>query len=91
MTTVSGVQVFYVADSKGWGIRTLETLQRGSFVFEYGGEVVTNAELLRRGAGEEHALILDAHWQSELTDGDDVLLSMDASRYSNVARWLNHR
>ena len=69
----------------------LETLQHGCFVFEYGGEVVTNAELLRRGAGKEHAPVLDAHWQSELTKRDDILLSMDASRYSNVARWLNHR
>ena len=48
-------------DAKGWGIRTLETLQRGCFVFEAGGEVVTNAELLRRGRREKYALALDAH------------------------------
>ena len=78
-------------DAKGWGIRTLETLQRGCFVFEAGGEVVTNAELLRRGRREKYALALDAHWQSELSEGDDVLISMDASRFSNVSRWLNYR
>lgn len=60
-------------------------------MFEYGGEIVTNAELLRRGSGQNFAVALDAHWQSEVLLGDDLLLSIDASKYMNVARWLNHR
>lgn len=91
VTNVVGEQVFYVDDCKGWGIRTLERLSPGCFVFEYVGEVVTNAELLTRGVGDKYSLALDAHWQSELNLGDESLLAIDASVYSNVARWLNHR
>ena len=91
MTNVVEEQVFEVDDKKGWGIRTLEQLSRGCFVFEYVGEVVTNAELLTRGVGDKYSLALDAHWQSEVNEGDESLLSINASMYSNVARWLNHR
>ena len=61
------------------------------FIFEYGGEVLTNAELLKRKGGQQYSVALDAHWQSELTLGDNKLLSIDASTYTNVARWLNYR
>jgi len=91
MKRIGVVQVFYVDDRKGWGIRTLERLVQGSFVFEYGGEVVTNAELLRRWHGQKYSVALDAYWQSEVALGDDELLSINASAYTNVARWLNHR
>ena len=84
------LQVFY-ADDKGWGIRTLEKLGLGSFVFEYGGEIVSNAELLRRGSPSKYSLALNAHWQCEVTLGDDALLSIDASKFTNIAQWLNHR
>ena len=72
-------------------MKTLEHLHRECFVFEYGGEIVTNAELLRRGIGQKYALALDAHWQSQVSQGDDLLLSMDALRYMNVARWLSQK
>lgn len=85
------MQVFWADETKGWGIRTLEPLRSGCFVFEYGGEVLTNAELLKRKGRQQYSVALDAHWQSELTLGDNKLLSIDASTYTNVARWLNHR
>lgn len=69
----------------------MERLTRGCFVFEYGGEILTNKELLKRESGHKYSVALDAHWQSELALGDDKLLSLDASTYTNVARWLNHR
>ena len=37
------VQVFHTA-SKGWGLRTLDPLQEGSFVCEYAGEIITQQE-----------------------------------------------
>ena len=52
-------------ESKGWDIRTAESLHCGSFVFEYAGEVVTNAELLRRGDRTKYSVALDADWESE--------------------------
>ena len=85
------MQVFFVSNGKGWGIRTLETLRRGSFVFEYTREVVTNAELLKRGDRTKYSIALDADWESEAEKDDDSLLCIDATEVTNVTRWLNHR
>lgn len=85
------MQVFYVNESKGWGIRTTESLRRGSFLFEYAGEVITNAELLRRGDRTKYSVALDADWESESQKDDDSLLCIDATDITNVTRWLNHK
>jgi hypothetical protein len=39
--------VCWIGDSKGWGIKTLENLEAGAFVFEFVGEVVNNEKLAR--------------------------------------------
>lgn len=83
--------MFFVSTAKGWGIKTLEALAQGTFLFEYSGEVVTNAELFRRGKATTFSLLLDAHWQSECSKSDAELLCIDASHRTNLARWLNHR
>ena len=69
----------------GWGIRTLEPLRQGSFLFEFAGEVVTNAELFRRGSGPKYSLLLDVHWQSESSKNDKELLCIDSSLCTNLA------
>lgn len=86
-----GFQVFHVSEYKGWGIRTLEVVPRGTFVFEYAGEVVTNAELLKRGDRSKYTVHLDADWESEAQKDDNSLLCIDATIITNVGRWLNHR
>jgi hypothetical protein len=53
--------------------------------------VVTNAELLRRRNRSKYSIALDADWKSEVTQGDESLLSIDSTVFTNVARWLNHR
>lgn len=85
------LQLFFVNRNKGWGIRTREALRRGTFLFEFAGEVVTNAELLRRGDRTKYAVALDADWESEAQNDDESLLCIDATDVTNVARWLNHR
>ena len=86
-----GRQVFFVSSQKGWDIRTLQYLRAGCFLFEYAGEVVTNAKLLRRGDATKYSLSLTADWQSEAHEDDDSLLCIDSSFVTNVGRWLNHR
>ena len=76
---------------KGWGICTLQYLKPECFFFEYAGEVLTNAELLRRGDQTKFSLSLTSDWQSELVEDDDSLLCIDSTFVTNVARWLNHR
>lgn len=39
---------FCKTESKGWGIKTLESLPRGTFVGAYGGELLNDAEAERR-------------------------------------------
>ena len=90
-------QVFWTNDGKGWGLRTLEDLPKGTFVCEYVGEVVTNTELDERNkqsrVNERHTypVQLDADWGSESILDDDYALCLDATSYGNVARFINHR
>ncbi|KAG9150545.1 hypothetical protein Leryth_010913 [Lithospermum erythrorhizon] len=92
------LQVFMTPAGKGWGLRTLEDLPKGAFVCEYVGEVLTNAELFdrveqRRRKGEKHSypVLLDADWSSEGVLKDEEALCLDATKYGNVARFINHR
>jgi SET domain-containing protein len=90
------LQVFWTG-SKGWGLRATSPIQKGSFVFEYAGEIVTNAELMQRrataklGKSEAFTLALDADWKSEQVVNDDVALCIDGTNLSNVSRFVNHR
>lgn len=90
-------QVFFTADGKGWGLRTLDELPRGAFVCEYVGEVLTNIELYERtvqntdNARHTYPVLLDADWGSESVLRDEEALCLDATFYGNVARFINHR
>ncbi|PKU75873.1 Histone-lysine N-methyltransferase SUVR4 [Dendrobium catenatum] len=91
------LQVFFVADVKGWGLRTLEELPSGAFVCEYVGEILTNIELYDRtiqktgGARHTYPVILDADWGSEAGLRDEEALCLDATFFGNVGRFVNHR
>ena len=83
-------------EGKGWGLRTLEDLSKGTFVCEYVGEIITNSELLRRNEqnkNKKHTyhVLLDADWTSEGYLKDEEALCLDATSFGNVARFINHR
>eukprot|EP00262_Sarcandra_glabra_P000499 TRINITY_DN10583_c0_g1_i1.p1 TRINITY_DN10583_c0_g1~~TRINITY_DN10583_c0_g1_i1.p1 ORF type:complete len:822 (-),score=156.55 TRINITY_DN10583_c0_g1_i1:322-2787(-) len=90
------LQVFLTSEGKGWGLRTLEELPKGTFVCEYVGEILTNKELYNRNvqnaANERHTypVLLDADWGSGILK-DEEALCLDATFYGNVARFINHR
>jgi SET domain-containing protein len=90
-------QVFLTSGKKGWGLRAAEELPRGAFICEYVGEILTNNELYERNtqktANERHTypVNLDADWATEGVLEDDHSLSLDATFYGNVARFINHR
>lgn len=90
-------QVFLTPEGKGWGLRTLEDLPRGTFVCEYVGEILTNTELNERNVpstGKKHAYYtvpLDAGWGMKGVLKDEEALCLDATVYGNVARFINHR
>ncbi|MFS8027920.1 putative [histone H3]-lysine(4) N-trimethyltransferase chromatin remodeling SET family [Helianthus anomalus] len=90
------LQVFMTPEGKGWGLRTLEDLPKGTFVCEYIGEIVTNSELFARNEknkNEVHTypVLLDADWSSEGFLKDEEALCLDATLFGNVARFINHR
>jgi SET domain-containing protein len=89
--------VFLTEEGKGWGVRPLEDLPKGSFVCEYAGEILTNTELYERivqSTGNErhtYPVTLDADWGSEVGLKDEEALCLDATHNGNVARFINHR
>uniref|UniRef100_A0ACD5ULJ3 Uncharacterized protein n=1 Tax=Avena sativa TaxID=4498 RepID=A0ACD5ULJ3_AVESA len=91
------LQVFLTKGKKGWGLQSAEELPRGAFICEYVGEILTNNELYERNvqmtANETHTypVNLDADWATEGVLEDDHSLSLDATFYGNVARFINHR
>jgi hypothetical protein len=91
--------VFWTPEGKGWGIKTLEQLLYGAFVFEFVEEILTNKEMetrsrirRKRKGGDliDFSMMLDADEKMEETLIDDEALCLDANCYGNIARFLNH-
>ncbi|KAL9653329.1 hypothetical protein ABK040_001965 [Willaertia magna] len=78
--------------NRGWGLKTNERLQKGQFVEEYVGELIT--ELVAEKRGKEY----DSQNESYLFDmyhgdEDDYICSeftIDSKCYGNVTRFINH-
>ncbi|XP_020981877.1 histone-lysine N-methyltransferase SUVR4 [Arachis duranensis] len=92
------LQVYMTREGKGWGLRTLEDLPKGTFVCEYVGEILTNTELYERNvhsscSNDRHTypVTLDADWGSEGVLKDEEALCLDATYNGNVGRFINHR
>eukprot|EP00878_Enallax_costatus_P012229 GHUV01012772.1.p1 GENE.GHUV01012772.1~~GHUV01012772.1.p1 ORF type:complete len:999 (+),score=387.95 GHUV01012772.1:221-3217(+) len=74
----------FLTENRGHGVRVMNKLPPGTFVMEYAGEVIDQAELNRRmeaarDSGEQHFYIM------EMGPG----LFIDARRKGNYARLLN--
>ena len=89
--------MFFTSDEKGWGLRTLEDLPKGTFVCEYVGEILTSMELCERNMQcakskkDTYLALLDADWGSNSDLTNEKSLCLDASQYGNIARFINHR
>lgn len=70
---------------KGWGVRALEKIPKGSFITHYPGEVVSLIEAGKRPT--TYLFDLGAHLDS--TDVEYTYV-VDASKYGNVTRFVNH-
>ncbi|GBM34563.1 Histone-lysine N-methyltransferase EHMT1 [Araneus ventricosus] len=66
--------------NRGWGVRTLKDLARGTFVCEYVGEVISEDEINRR---TDDTYLFDL----ESKTGDNCI---DGRFYGNIARFINH-
>ena len=63
--------------SKGWGVRTMIHIPKGSFVATYTGEILTEMEADRR---------MDDSYFFDLGHNHCI----DANYYGNVSRFFNH-
>ena len=90
--------------NKGWSLRTLHDIPRGTFICQYAGELITSDQ------GHERAQTMDDKYQTSLDlvkqihydvnhddvidddddDDDDEPYVIDGSLYSNLGKYFNH-
>ncbi|KAH9504797.1 hypothetical protein Btru_061971 [Bulinus truncatus] len=80
--------IFRTENGRGWGVKTLKCIKKGSFVVEYVGEVITNEEAENRGKYYDavgHTYLFDLDFNES-----DALYTVDAGKYGNAAHFINH-
>nr|CAB3266718.1 histone-lysine N-methyltransferase SUV39H2 [Phallusia mammillata] len=82
------MSLFRTSNGKGWGVKALEPVMKGTFVMEYVGEVITNDEAEIRGkiydnAGITYLFDLDFY-------DEENPLTVDATNYGNISHFVNH-
>ncbi|KAG8448600.1 hypothetical protein GDO86_015623 [Hymenochirus boettgeri] len=80
----SGIKVrlqLYRTAKMGWGVRALQTILQGTFICEYVGELISDAEADVR---EDDSYLFD------LDNKDGEVYCIDARYYGNVSRFINH-
>ncbi|XP_037345580.2 histone-lysine N-methyltransferase SETMAR isoform X2 [Pungitius pungitius] len=81
----------YATEGKGWGVRTLEAIPRGTFVCEYAGEVIGPEEARRRQVaqrpGDNNYIIAVREHAGE---GSVTETFVDPAAAGNAGRFLNH-
>uniref|UniRef100_A0A8C4GQS4 Euchromatic histone-lysine N-methyltransferase 2 n=1 Tax=Dicentrarchus labrax TaxID=13489 RepID=A0A8C4GQS4_DICLA len=65
----------------GWGVRALQDIPQGSFICEYVGELISDAEADVR---EDDSYLFD------LDNKDGEVYCIDARYYGNISRFINH-
>lgn len=71
----------YRTKNMGWGVQTQQDIPLGTFVCEYVGEMISDAEADVR---EEDSYLFD------LDNKDGEVYCIDARFYGNVSRFINH-
>ncbi|CAH1714232.1 unnamed protein product [Aphis gossypii] len=72
----------YKHKDMGWGVRTLQSIPKGTFVCEYVGEIITDQKA--------NDLKEDSYLFNLENPGATELYCIDAYNYSNVSRFINH-
>ncbi|XP_078160844.1 histone-lysine N-methyltransferase SUVR5 isoform X3 [Carex rostrata] len=86
----------FMTISKGWGVRAVEAIPGGTFVCEYVGEVVNGEQASERRErqskdGCEYLCEIEAHLGHAGGNCEEPMAcAIDASKYGNVARFINH-
>ncbi|CAF0959126.1 unnamed protein product [Adineta steineri] len=86
--------------NKGWGLRTLHDIPRGTYICQYIGELITSDE------GNDRAQTMDDRYQTSLdlvkqiryeinngeeyNDNDEDPYVIDGNLYANLGKYFNH-
>jgi site-specific recombinase XerD len=74
---------------KGWGVRSPDFIPKGAFICEYIGEYISDDEAESRGIRYDNQHM--SRLMDVVGDGRDVVrMCIDATRFSNLGRFLNH-
>ena len=80
--------IFRTPNGCGWGVKTMELIEKNHLVTEYVGEAITQEE------AEERGRIYDSCGQTYLFDLDfnegECLYTLDAKKYGNISHFINH-
>lgn len=74
----------FKTESRGWGVRSLNSIPSGSFICEYAGELLEDKEAERLAGKDEY--LFDIGKEEDETSG----FTIDAARKGNVGRFINH-
>ncbi|XP_058761697.1 histone-lysine N-methyltransferase, H3 lysine-9 specific SUVH5-like [Vicia villosa] len=74
----------FKTEAKGWGVRSEKKIPSGSFICEYLGEIIEDKKALKMIDNDEYLFNIGN------TNHMDGLFTIDASKYGNVARFINH-
>ncbi|KAG5592767.1 hypothetical protein H5410_043281 [Solanum commersonii] len=90
----------FKTDTRGWGVRALTSISSGTFICEYTGQLLEDTEAERRIGMDEYLFDIGQNYggytanssgqanQNELVE--DGGYTIDAARYGNVGRFINH-
>lgn len=82
------VAIFRTPNDCGWGVKTMEHIEKNQMVTEYVGEAITQEE------AEERGKVYDSRGQTYLFDLDfndgECLYTLDAKKYGNISHFINH-
>uniref|UniRef100_A0A1J3EM30 Histone-lysine N-methyltransferase, H3 lysine-9 specific SUVH5 n=4 Tax=Noccaea caerulescens TaxID=107243 RepID=A0A1J3EM30_NOCCA len=73
----------FKTESRGWGVRSLNSIPCGSFICEYTGELLEEKEAERLAGNDEY--LFDIGKDHEMGG-----FTIDAARKGNIGRFINH-
>ncbi|KAF8786916.1 Meiotic recombination protein DMC1/LIM15 like protein [Argiope bruennichi] len=81
------VAIFRTKNGCGWGLKTLEFIQKGQFVLEYLGEIITSEQAEQRGEVYFH---LGRTYLFDMGFEGDCYYTIDAMLFGNASHFINH-
>ncbi|KAK3033219.1 hypothetical protein RJ639_033099 [Escallonia herrerae] len=84
----------FKTESRGWGVRSRKPISSGSFICEYAGELLDDKEAEERTGYDEYLFDIGKDNGSDNQDGDKLVddngFAIDAARFGNIGRFVNH-